>query len=180
MYTDAIHPIKIFYMKKIQQVLVVLLSLVFSVPVLGSTMAEIKGRVNDAVTGEAIPGATIYISDLKSVTTTNEKGEFVFRNIPGKGKFLVEARFIGYKTTSKQIDLSSPADLIFSLQPSVIESAEVVITGTPFSSNNKTNSLAVITVGSLHKEHVKSKQESCLLCLVHFEKNYNLNDLSLS
>lgn len=109
-------------------------------------LATFKGKVIDAATKEPLVGATVYISDLKSTTVTNANGEFNFTNIPTKGKFLLEVRYVGYKTTSQIIDLASVQNLNIELQPSVIESAEVVITGTPFSANNKTNSLAVVSL----------------------------------
>ncbi|RYG03909.1 MAG: TonB-dependent receptor, partial [Chitinophagaceae bacterium] len=109
-------------------------------------LAEIKGKIIDAKTNEPLSGATIYISDLKATTISDAKGEFLIKNIPAKGKFLVEVRYVGFKTASQLVDLTISQNLIFSLESSVIESAEVVITGTPFSSNNKTNSLAVISV----------------------------------
>lgn len=113
---------------------------------MANSLAEFRGKVTDADTKQPLVGATVFISDLKATTTTNENGDFIFKNIPLKGKFLVEVRFIGYKTASQQVDLAAIANVSFSLEPSVIESAEVVITGTPHSANSKTNSLAVITI----------------------------------
>jgi iron complex outermembrane receptor protein len=132
-------------MNKIRLLMVVLFAC-FSIPVLATELTEVKGKVTDATTNEPLSGATIYISDLKATTTTNANGEFTFTNVPAKGKFLVEVRYVGYKTTSKQVDLAANNQITFALEQSVIESAEVVITGTPYSSNNKTNSLAVVSV----------------------------------
>lgn len=132
-------------MKKIHLLLVVLLAC-FTAPALAANLADFKGKVMDASTKEPLSGATVYISDLKATTTTNANGEFSFSNIPSRGKFLVEVRYVGYKTTSQQVDLAAGTQLVFALEPSVIESAEVVITGTPYSANNKTNSLAVVSI----------------------------------
>ncbi|WP_379087433.1 TonB-dependent receptor [Pedobacter sp. UC225_65] len=132
-------------MKKIHLFLVVLLSFL-SFTVSASSMADVKGKVTDASTKEPLVGATIYISDLKATTTTDANGEFTFKNVPNKGRFLIEVRYIGYKTASQQIDLSANGAISFALEPSVIESAEIVVTGTPHSANSKTNSLAVVTV----------------------------------
>lgn len=118
----------------------------FTVPAFAADLADFSGKVIDAATNEPLAGATVYISDLKANTITNANGEFKFVNIPTKGKFLIEARFLGYKTASKQIDLAQNTPIVFALDQSVIESAEVVITGTPYSANNKTNSLAVVSV----------------------------------
>ncbi|WP_199136264.1 TonB-dependent receptor [Pedobacter sp. ASV12] len=132
-------------MKKIHLLLVVLLAC-FTAPALAANWADFKGKVLDASTKEPLSGATVYISDLKATTTTNANGEFSFSNIPSRGKFLVEVRYVGYKTASQQVDLAAGAQIVFALEASVIESAEVVITGTPYSANNKTNSLAVVSI----------------------------------
>ncbi|RZL45935.1 MAG: TonB-dependent receptor, partial [Pedobacter sp.] len=132
-------------MKKIHLILVVLITFL-TIPTFANVLADFKGKVTDATTKEPLIGATIYISDLKATTTTNASGEFTFTNVPAKGKFLVEVRYVGYKTTSQIVDLATAQNISFTLEQSVIESAEVVITGTPYSSNNKTNSLAVVSV----------------------------------
>ncbi|MEJ5993567.1 TonB-dependent receptor [Pedobacter sp. Du54] len=133
-------------MKKLHLFLVMILTISIVNTALAAKLAEIKGKIIDAKTGEPLSGATIYISDLKATTISDAKGEFLIKNVPAKGKFLVEVRYIGYKTASQLIDLNTSQNLTFSLESSVIESAEVVITGTPFSANNKTNSLAVVSV----------------------------------
>ncbi len=133
-------------MKKLHLFLVMILTFCIVNTATAAKLAEIKGKIIDAKTNEPLSGATIYISDLKATTISDNKGEFLIKNIPVKGKFLVEVRYVGYKTASQLVDLNSSQNLNFSLESSVIESAEVVITGTPFSSNNKTNSLAVVSV----------------------------------
>lgn len=134
-------------MKSIYLLPFILLYLFIPAPGFTAGLAQFKGRVLDASDQSPLAGASVYITDLKASTTTNAQGEFVFRNIPARGRFLLEVRFVGYKTHSAVIDLASQGNLTISLLPSIIESAEVVITGSPFSSNNKTNSLSVITVG---------------------------------
>ncbi len=132
-------------MKKLHLILT-LVGLFLSSNTYANVFVTIKGKVIDANTQQPLVGANLYLSDLKANTSTNANGEFTFNNLPTKGKFLLEVRYIGYKTSSQLIDLASPKDIVFSLESSVIESAEIVITGTPFSAKNKTNSLAVITV----------------------------------
>lgn len=133
-------------MKKLHLFWVMIVTFSIVNPALAAKFAEIKGKVIDAKTNEPLSGATIYISDLKATTISDNKGEFLIKNVPAKGKFLVEVRYVGYKTASQLVDLTVSQSLNFALELSVIESAEVVITGTPFSSNNKTNSLAVVSV----------------------------------
>ena len=56
---------------------------------MANSLAEFKGKVTDADTKQPLAGASVFISDLKASTTTDENGDFIFRNIPLKGKFLV-------------------------------------------------------------------------------------------
>lgn len=133
-------------MKKIH-LFVFLLYIFFSFNGFSAEVAEFKGKVTDATSHAPLPGATIYITDLKVITKTNAEGEFTLRNIPPRGRFLLEVRYIGYKTHAQMVDLAKPTDLNIALEPSIVESAEVVITGSPFSSNNNTNSLSVVTLG---------------------------------
>lgn len=134
-------------MKSVYFLLFIVLYLFIPAPGFTAELAQFKGRVLDASDQSPLVGASVYITDLKATTITNAQGEFIFRNIPAKGRFLLEVRFIGYKTHAAVIDLASKDNLTISLSPSIIESAEVVITGSPFSSNNKTNSLSVVTIG---------------------------------
>ncbi|RZK81317.1 MAG: TonB-dependent receptor [Pedobacter sp.] len=134
-------------MKKIQLLLAVMLCIYLPLQATTVHLAEFRGTITDATTQVPLAGATIYITDLKAVTTTDSKGEFVLKNIPPRGRFLLEVRYVGYKTHAQIIDVASTQALTIALEPSVVESAEVVITGSPFSSSNKTNSLSVTTVG---------------------------------
>ena len=125
----------------------ILLSLSFFRPAKAShLLADIKGKVIDASTQAPLSGASVYISDLKANAITNADGEFVIKNIPGKGRFLLEVKYLGYKTASQWVDLMQNQALSIALEPSIMEGAEVVITGTPAGANNKTNSLAVVAV----------------------------------
>ena len=55
------------------------------------------GKITDAKTGEVLPGASIYIHDLKKGTISNDKGEFRIGNL-NAGKYLVEITYRGYSS----------------------------------------------------------------------------------
>ena len=120
--------------------------LLFSASGLFANVISLEGRVIDAQTKETLPGAVITIPDLKISVVTNNSGQFTFKNIPDKGKFLVEVRYIGYKTLIQTFDLSAASDIEFALFPSMIEAKEVVVTGTALSTDNRKNSTAVASV----------------------------------
>ncbi|MET3112780.1 iron complex outermembrane receptor protein [Pedobacter sp. CG_S7] len=132
-------------MKKIQFTLAVML-LLFSASSYAIVLIQFNGKVIDAITKEALPGAVISIPDLRVSAVTNDEGEFILKNVPGKGSFLVQIRYIGYETISQVVDFANLHATVFALKPSVIEGREVVITGIANSSNSRKNSTSIATV----------------------------------
>lgn len=105
--------------------------LAFMVFWIGQTLAQniIKGTVKDKETLQNIPGATVYLSDLKRGTTTDINGAFQLQNIPN-GIYLIEVSFVGYKNLSVKMDIGqTEKNEIFFLSESPTELNEVVITG---------------------------------------------------
>jgi iron complex outermembrane receptor protein len=133
-------------MKKMHLFLAVLLSVFTMVNAFAADVIELRGKITDSQTQMPLAGATIAIPDLRTSALTNQNGEFVFKNLPARGRFLVQVSYIGYKTITQSIDLAHPGSLDFKLQSSVIEGREVVITGSGSSSDNRKNSTSVSSV----------------------------------
>ena len=72
-------------MKKLQLIGFVILYTLFSINAFANTLKDIKGKVFDSETNQALPGATIFIPDLKVTAVTNADGEFTLSNLPSKG-----------------------------------------------------------------------------------------------
>ena len=90
--------------------------------------APVTGRVTDASTGEALPGATVYFPDLRQATATDENGRFSFAELP-RGRFLMQVRFVGYSTVARTVDTGAGAALNVTLEPTATEIGQVVVTG---------------------------------------------------
>ena len=54
--------------------------------------------------GDPIVGATVRILELDRVNRTNDKGEYLFTNVPN-GKFEVFARVIGYASETRMVEV---------------------------------------------------------------------------
>lgn len=134
-------------MKKLQLIGLVILYILLSSTAFASALKDIKGKVTDASNSQTLPGASIYIPDLKVSAVTNNDGEFTLNNLPAKGSYLVEVHYIGYKTATKIVNFSSTVTLDFALQPTAIETKEIVITGSLISSTSKRNSASSAVVG---------------------------------
>ena len=105
----------------------------------------LSGKIIDKSTNEVLSGASVSISDLQSGTTSKDDGTYTIKNLP-KGKFLVQVRFIGYSTITNEIDFTTVQKKDFYLEPSTIETAEVVITGNATSSENERSSVSVVSI----------------------------------
>ena len=135
-------------MKRFQLAIAVLLML-FTVRSSATVLIQFKGKVIDAETKQALPGAVITVPDLRVSAITNENGEFVLKNVPSQGKFLIQISYLGYETYSQSVDFSNIGTTDFALKPSVIEGREVVITGIANSSDNRQNSTSIATVNKI-------------------------------
>jgi len=89
---------------------------------------SLQGTIKDKQTGELIPGATIYLPDLQKGTTSDADGKYSLTSLP-KTKVMVQVSFLGYKTIVETIDLSKTTERNFSLETTVTELNEVVVTG---------------------------------------------------
>jgi iron complex outermembrane receptor protein len=109
------------------------------------------GRVLDADNKQTLPGATVTIPELRLSTVANADGVFTFSSIPQRGRFVVQVQFIGYQTLTQSVDFASREPVTFNLKRSIIETREVVITGTPISGSSKSNSTSADVV---HKDQL--------------------------
>jgi iron complex outermembrane receptor protein len=97
-------------------------------PTININKSGIKGKVTDHLTGEVLPGVTIYFTDLKTGTISKSDGTYSISNLPS-AKVLVQVSFIGYQLIARTIDLSTTTRLDFALEPAITEISEIVVTG---------------------------------------------------
>src|SRR3954464_11701398 len=81
----------------------------------GAGKASLSGKITDKITGEGIPGVTIYIPDLKTGGVTDINGAYKLDNLP-QTKILVQISYIGYKTIVETIDLSTTTTKDFAME----------------------------------------------------------------
>ena len=92
---------------------------------------NIKGVVYDEITKEPLWGANIVLLNMEkfTATSTNEKGEFTFTNVP-VGRVSIQITFMGYYAKIlSNINLGTAKELHLSIemQESVVEEEEVEI-----------------------------------------------------
>lgn len=123
------------------------LFLLFGLPFIGQAQLALTGKVTDAETGEPLPGVTIYISDLKKGSITNDAGQFTVDGLR-KGKFLVEFKLIGYTARVETVQLDGQTELNVALSSMATELHEVVVTGISHTSELRKNPIPLTTLNN--------------------------------
>ncbi len=109
----------------------------------------LNGRVTDSLTKESIPGAIIYIPELKVGAQTDTGGFYRLTNLP-KRKILVEVTVVGYATLTKNVDLTVANREDFVLRQSATLGNEVVVTGISQATEMKKSSIAIIAIDQMY------------------------------
>ena len=111
--------------------IMLLLLVCFCMPVTAETAAKkvtLKGRVIDAVDGNAVIGASIYFPQLTQGTITNQNGEYVVKDLPAI-KTTIQVSYVGHLTIIETIDLHTTSECNFTMHENNAMLKEVVVTG---------------------------------------------------
>jgi hypothetical protein len=134
------------------------LILVFSCSQLVAQTGNIRGRVVDKNTQEAIPGANVLIEGTTFGGATDIEGAYKITNIPA-GSYKVTVSSIGYNSLTKfNIILTSGNDQIidFELTEAATELQEVVVKYDKAKSASAADMITPLSVQALTTEEIKS------------------------
>lgn len=107
---------------------------------------EISGYVTDSLQ-KPIPGATIFIKELKNGTSSNEKGHFTL-NIPSNLSFEISISSIGFKTWIRTIESgANPLKLSITLSNNIEHIDEVQV----ISTNERETGLSRINIRDIDR-----------------------------
>jgi len=92
---------------------------------------EISGRVVDAQTGEALPGAAVRLREISRGQATAADGSFRFEQVPAR-VHTVAVQYLGYLPLEQRVQVApgATAEVVLRLEPSTLELPGVVVTGT--------------------------------------------------
>ncbi len=93
---------------------------------------DVSGTVVDSVTLEAIPGANVYLEEMKKIgAAASIDGKFTVKNVPS-GNWTFSVTAMGYGKSSKVVPIGDEKDveLDFQLFPSVFKGDVVTVTAT--------------------------------------------------
>ncbi|MEP7279865.1 MAG: TonB-dependent receptor [Bacteroidota bacterium] len=89
---------------------------------------SLSGNVTEKKTGNPLPAATVYISDLKIGAVADSNGHYFFKSLPA-GVYLVEVQNLGFKSVTKNVTIRGDAVENFELIDFAVEESVVVVTG---------------------------------------------------
>lgn len=93
-----------------------------------SARINLTGKITDAHTGDPLPGATVFMADIRIGATADSSGNYNFNNLPS-GHHTIEVSYAGFNTQVIHIDVYASMVKNFAIAPSVTEQAGVTITG---------------------------------------------------
>jgi len=108
---------------------------------------KLTGKVTDKETGEIIPGAIIYIPELKTGAASDTAGIYSIDNLP-QTTVNIQVSFMGYKSIVEKVDLSATNSLNFAMEQTITEINEVVVTGTLRATEILRNPMPMVTLDS--------------------------------
>ncbi|TDW95767.1 TonB-dependent receptor [Dinghuibacter silviterrae] len=123
----------------------IVLCLMAIAPVACMAQQELKGLIKDIRTGTPLPGAVVYIPDLKSGAVSDSSGNYRLKNIP-PGTFLVDISKTGYARHLETITIKGVSHLDYAMIPSLMELNEITITGVTSATDQNKSPVTVATV----------------------------------
>jgi hypothetical protein len=105
---------------------------------------SISGHVKDAATGEDLIGATIFVKELNTGTTTNFYGYYSLNLIPGS--YTLVFTYIGYLPVEKSFSLEENLTFDLEMASSNQQLDEVVINGKAINENVTGNEMSAVNL----------------------------------
>jgi iron complex outermembrane receptor protein len=96
---------------------------------------SLSGTVKDA-SGSPMYGAVVTIPDLKAGAVADSEGRYIINNLP-RGRFLVQVHMLSYSTVTSTVLVEGQTTLNFTLNESVLERDEVVVTGSSLATEQR-------------------------------------------
>ena len=127
-------------------VMLLLLGSIFQTAIIAQAKGTLKGKITDAVTGDALLGANVLIVGTQNGAAANYSGEYSITIAPGTYK--VKSSFVGYKAKTFTVVIKANKTTIqnFVLQEDLIGTDEVVVVGSRRSNRTVVNSPVPVDV----------------------------------
>lgn len=102
----------------------------------------ISGSIKDKSNGESLPGATIFVQELKTGTTTNNYGFYSLSLLPGR--YTLVFSYLGYSSHESNVHLTKNYSLSLEMEPESKSLGEVVISDRRSDENIRSSEMSVV------------------------------------
>jgi iron complex outermembrane receptor protein len=111
--------------------------IVLLLPVMAAAQLSVSGKITDAQTGEALPGATISLVNTTTRIIADSEGKYLINNL-NRGNYTLSVSYIGYQTLTKSLALNADAVSNFALVSGTLFTEEITVSGTRAAKNSPT------------------------------------------
>lgn len=120
---------------------IILSILVLTAIISAQQTGRLRGFVTDSTSGEYLPYANVYINELHTGASTNERGLYIINQIPANETYTVSISFIGYKTKTVDVRIvpNKITELNIAISPSGVEFSEIEKIGEKIFEKNQTD-----------------------------------------
>jgi hypothetical protein len=85
-------------MKNNQITLTAALTFLLAISILPQELGRLRGIVTDSTSGESLAFCNVFIRDLNTGASTNERGLYLINSIPANKEYTITVSYVGYKT----------------------------------------------------------------------------------
>jgi iron complex outermembrane receptor protein len=128
---------------------IILLCLI-ALPYLGLAQFQIRGKISDKVSGEALEGAAVQLVGTSHFAISHSDGVFVMNKIP-KGNYTLMISYLGYETYEQALNVFENIELVIQLKTRMVLRDEVIISAMRAKENTPT------TFSEIGKREIQEK-----------------------
>jgi iron complex outermembrane receptor protein len=108
-------------------------------------IGTLSGKVTEKGKQNSIPGASVYIADLKLGAIADSNGYYRFIGLPS-GSYLIEVHSIGFKTLTRNVAVNGSTVANFELTDEYVEESPVVVTGLSKATQIKRSPVPIVSI----------------------------------
>lgn len=122
-------------------VLLLLLSSVHTSETLAQQFGKLRGIVTDSTNGEALAYCNVFVQELNTGASTNERGLFLINSLPANKKYMIVSSYVGYETKKFLVEILPDRvnDINIKLKPLSIELQTIEKVGEKIIEKNSTD-----------------------------------------
>ncbi len=106
---------------------------------------SLSGKITEKGKQSTLPGASVYIPDLKLGVVADSNGHYVISYLPN-GTYLVEVHSVGFKTFTRNVSVNGATVANFELTDEYVEESPVVVTGLSKATQIKRSPVPIIAI----------------------------------